>query len=105
MAALLENVCHYQNEGEIFVESIVRGSPQSEKGTPRLGNIPIHPLGKGGGGNPAICEKKTMASVFWDCEALLPPRTTINSDKYCETLKKLCEAIEQESPGQLTAGA
>jgi hypothetical protein len=47
------------------------GAPQSEKGTPLLGNIPIHPLQKKNK-NSSICEK-TMVSVFWDCEALLPP--------------------------------
>jgi hypothetical protein len=45
-------------------------------------------------------QKKTMATVPWDCEGLLlceflPPKTTINSDKYCKTLKKnLLEAIK-----------
>jgi hypothetical protein len=58
--------------------------------------------------NWAICEK-TMATVFWDCEGLLmceflPPKTTINSDKYCETLKKFCEAIKRKRPGWLAAG-
>jgi hypothetical protein len=40
-----------------------------------------------------------MAMVFWDCEGLLlyeflPPKTTINSDKYCKTFEKLSEAIK-----------
>jgi hypothetical protein len=41
MAAPFENVCHYQDEGESFVESIIMrdqtwvyGSPQSQKETP-----------------------------------------------------------------------
>jgi hypothetical protein len=54
-------------------------------------------------------KKKTMATMFWDCEGLLlceflPPKTTINSDKYRETLEKLREAIKQKRPGRLTAG-
>jgi hypothetical protein len=53
--------------------------------------------------------KKTMVTVFWDCESLLlceflPTKTTINSDKYCKTLEKLHKAIERKRPGQLTAG-
>jgi hypothetical protein len=40
-----------------------------------------------------------MATMLWNCEGLLlceflPPKTTINSDKYCETLEKLHEAIK-----------
>jgi hypothetical protein len=41
MAALLENLCCYQDEGESFVENIIMGdengfmsSPQSQKETP-----------------------------------------------------------------------
>jgi hypothetical protein len=44
-------------------------------------------------------QKKTMATVFWNYEGLLlceflPPKTTINSDEYCRTLERLCEAIK-----------
>jgi hypothetical protein len=54
-------------------------------------------------------KNKTMVTVFWACEGLLlceflPPKTTINSNKYCETLEKLCEAIKQKRPGRLTTG-
>jgi hypothetical protein len=40
-----------------------------------------------------------MATVFWDCEGLvlcefITPKTTINSNKYCETLEKLRKAIK-----------
>jgi hypothetical protein len=41
--------------------------------------------------------------MFWDCE-FLPPKTSTNSNKYCETLEKLREAIKQKRPGPLTAG-
>jgi hypothetical protein len=33
----------------------------------------------------------------------LPPKTRINSDKYCETLKKICEVVKRKT-GRLTAG-
>jgi hypothetical protein len=44
-------------------------------------------------------KRKTMETVFWDCEGLLlceflPPETTISSDKCCGTLEKLHEAIK-----------
>jgi histone-lysine N-methyltransferase SETMAR len=47
--------------------------------------------------------------MFWDCEGLLlceflPPKPTISSNKYCRTLEKLCDAIEQKRSGRLTAG-
>jgi hypothetical protein len=50
-----------------------------------------------------------MATVFWDTKAFYRlnfphEKTTANSDKYCETLKKLCEAIKQKRPGQTTIG-
>jgi hypothetical protein len=43
--------------------------------------------------------KKIVATMFWDCESLLlceflPPKTTINSNKYCRTLEKLSKAIK-----------
>jgi hypothetical protein len=51
--------------------------------------------------NRAICKK--MATVFWDCEGLLlleilPRKTNLNSNKYCETLEKLREAIIRKRP-------
>jgi hypothetical protein len=53
--------------------------------------------------------KKTITTVFWDCEGLLLcefllPKTTINSDKYCGTLEELREAIMRKRPRRLTAG-
>jgi hypothetical protein len=39
-----------------------------------------------------------MAAVFWDCQGLLLrefllPETTINGDKYCETLKSCAKPL------------
>jgi hypothetical protein len=44
--------------------------------------------------------KKTMVTVFLDCEGLLlckflPPKTTINSDKYCETSKNCVKPLNK----------
>jgi hypothetical protein len=96
MAASLENRCRYRDEGESFVESIVTGdemwvyelTPESKRSSmtwkhphsPTTKKFKIEPFGK-----------KTIVTMFWDCEGLLceflPPKTTINSDKYCETRK------------------
>jgi hypothetical protein len=54
-------------------------------------------------------EPSPKKKVFWDCEDLLcgflVPKTTINSDKYCETLEELCTAIKWKRLGGLTTGA
>lgn len=52
---------------------------------------------------------KVMASVFWDRKGILlidfmPPGTTINADRYCETLKKLRRAIQNRRRGMLSKG-
>jgi hypothetical protein len=50
-----------------------------------------------------------MATVLWDRKGVLliefmEPGTTITSGTYCETLKKLCRAIENKRRGMLTSG-
>ncbi|UYV71458.1 hypothetical protein LAZ67_8003324 [Cordylochernes scorpioides] len=52
---------------------------------------------------------KLIATVFWDRKGLLlcdnmRRGTTINSDRYCETLKKLRRAIQNKRRGMLTKG-
>ena len=52
---------------------------------------------------------KVMATVFWDRKGVLltefmPKGTTINSDRYCETLTKLKRAIQNRRRGRLTKG-
>lgn len=52
---------------------------------------------------------KIMASVFWDRKGILlcefmPRGTTINADRYCETLKRLRRAIQNKRRGMLTKG-
>lgn len=52
---------------------------------------------------------KVMATVFWDRKGVLliefmPRGTTINSESYCETLKKLRRAIQNRRRGRLTKG-
>jgi len=50
-----------------------------------------------------------MATVFWDRKGVLliefvETGTTITSETYCETLKKLQRAIENKRRGMLTLG-
>ena len=56
-----------------------------------------------------ISSRKIMCTVFWDRKGVLlvdfmPPGTTINSDVYCETLKKLRRAIQNKRRGMLSRG-
>jgi histone-lysine N-methyltransferase SETMAR len=56
-----------------------------------------------------LANRKLMATVFWDRKGLLfikfmEPQTTITSETYCETLKKLRRAIENKRRGMLTSG-
>jgi histone-lysine N-methyltransferase SETMAR len=50
-----------------------------------------------------------MTTVFWDRKGILlvdfmAHGTTINADRYCETLKKLRRAIQNRRRGMLTKG-
>jgi len=52
---------------------------------------------------------KVMPTVFWDRKGVLLVNfmahgTTINADRYCETLKKLRRAIQNQRRGMLTKG-
>ena len=50
-----------------------------------------------------------MATVFWDRKGILlidfmPTGTPINSDRYCDTLRKLRRAIQNRRRGKLSKG-
>jgi hypothetical protein len=50
-----------------------------------------------------------MGAVFWDRKGVLMVEfmqqgTTVTSEVYCETLKKLCRAIQNKGPGMVTSG-
>jgi len=52
---------------------------------------------------------KVIAAVFWDRQGvllidLMPSWTTINSNRYCETLKNLRRAIQNRRRGKLSEG-
>jgi histone-lysine N-methyltransferase SETMAR len=107
-AALLEHLCRYQDEGESFLESIIKGdemwvyesTPEAERNS-MTWKHPHSPTTEKFKIEPSV--RKTLVTLFWDCEGLLlceflPPKT-ISSDRYCETLKKLCKAIKRKRPG------
>lgn len=53
--------------------------------------------------------RKIMATVFWDRKGILlidflPRGTTINAERYCETLAKLRRAIQNRRRGLLSSG-
>ena len=55
-----------------------------------------------------LSARKIMATVFWDREGVLlvdflVRGSTINSERYCETLKKLRRAIQNKSRGKLSS--
>ena len=55
-----------------------------------------------------LSARKIMATVFWDREDLLlvdflERGSKINSEKYCETLKKLKKAIQNKRRGKMSS--
>lgn len=104
----------YEEEGEDFLDSIVTGdetwahhyTPET-KAQSKQWRHPTSPKPK-----KFKTEKsagKVMATVFWDRNGVLlvdfmPKGTTINSESYCETLKKLRRAIQNKRRGRLTKG-
>jgi hypothetical protein len=75
MAASLENLSHYQDEGESFMESIITGdktwvykfTPGSKRNSTTWKH-PHSPTTKKLKIEPSAI--KTMATVFWDCEGM-----------------------------------
>jgi len=57
----------------------------------------------------SLANRKLKATVFWDRKGVLlnefmEPGTTITSETYCETLKKLSWAIENKRRGMFASG-
>jgi len=55
-----------------------------------------------------LSARKIMATVFWDREGVLlvdflERGSTVNSERYCETLKKLRRAIKNKRRGKLSS--
>lgn len=107
-------VASFEDKGEEFLDSIVTGdetwahyyTPEMKEQSKqwRHSNSPKPKKFK-----QEKSAGKIMATVFWDRKGVLlvdfmPSGTTINADRYCETLRKLRRAIQNKRRGMLTKG-
>ncbi|UYV67486.1 hypothetical protein LAZ67_5000874 [Cordylochernes scorpioides] len=105
--------CH-KTDGEEFLDSIVTGdvtwvhhtTPETKEQSKQWKHISSpKPLKF----KQTLSAGKIMATVFWNRKSLLfcdfmRQGTTINFDRYCETLKQLRRAIQNKRRGMLTKG-
>jgi hypothetical protein len=112
MAASLENLSRYQDEGESLLESIIMGDETVVyKFTPQSKRISMtwkHSHSPSTNKNSKLshlrkkqwqlCSGIVKASC---CVNFFHQKTTINSDKYFKTLEKFHEAIKRKRPGPL----
>ncbi|UYV76987.1 hypothetical protein LAZ67_14002718 [Cordylochernes scorpioides] len=105
--------CH-KTDGEEFLDSIVTGdvtwvhytTPETKEQSKQWNHISSpKPLKF----KQTLSAGKLMATVFWDQKGLLlcdfmRLGTTINSDRYCKTLKQLRRTIQNKRRGMLTKG-
>ncbi|KAJ4427362.1 hypothetical protein ANN_24982 [Periplaneta americana] len=115
MASALTFLMRYHTDGDAFLDQIVTGDE-----TWVSHNIPEtkhqsrqwhHPssLKKPRKFKHTLSTQKVMATVFWDRKGVLlldfmPKGTTINANRYCETLRKLQQAIQNKRRGMLSRG-
>ena len=114
MGAALTFLTWYHNEGEEFLSCIVTGDeawvhyfrPESKQQS-------MSWIEKGGKAPTKFKQVdlagKVLLTLFWDSrgvllEEYLPPGWTINAEVYCETLFKLCRAIQNKRSGKLSKG-
>ena len=105
----------YHDEGDEFLDKTVTGDETCIK----FVNVETkersrqwmhtHSLNKPRKFKQSLANGKLMATVFWDRKGVLliefmEPGTTITSETYCETLKKLRRAIENKRRGMLMSG-
>lgn len=115
MGAALEFLQHYHEKGKGFLDKIVTGDEtwvqyenvemkeQSKqwKHSESLGRLVKF--------KRTFCNKKLMATVFWDQTGVLLTEfnergTTITSSSYCDTLQQLRRAIQNKRRGMLSSG-
>jgi len=115
MASALTFFQRYHDEGDEFLDKIVTGDEPWVKfvnvETKQQSRqwMHTHSPNKLGKFKQSLANRKLMATVFWDRKGVLlnefmEPGTTITSETYCETLKKLCRAIEKKRRGMFTSG-
>ncbi|UYV72103.1 hypothetical protein LAZ67_9001818 [Cordylochernes scorpioides] len=105
--------CH-ETDGEEFLDSIVIGdetwvhytTPETREQSKQWKHFSSpKPLKF----KQMLSAGKLMATIFWDRKGILlcdfmRRGTTVNSDRYCETLKQLRRAIKNKRRGMLTKG-
>ncbi|UYV83935.1 hypothetical protein LAZ67_X000634 [Cordylochernes scorpioides] len=105
--------CH-ETDGEEFLDSIVTGdetwvhytTPEAKEQSKQWKHTSSPKSLKF---KQTLSAAKLMATIFWDRKGLLLCNfmcrgTTINSDRYCETLKQLRRTIQNKRRGMLTKG-
>jgi histone-lysine N-methyltransferase SETMAR len=115
MASALTFLQHYYDEGDKFLDKIVTGDEtwvkfvnvetkeQSQQWMHT--HLPLKPRKF----KQSLSNRKLMATVFGDRKGVLliefmEPGITITSETHCETLKKLCRAIQNKRRGMMMAG-
>ncbi|KAJ4428773.1 hypothetical protein ANN_25766 [Periplaneta americana] len=115
MASALTFLMRYHTDGDAFLDQIVTGdetwvshnTPET-KCQSRQWHHPSSPK-KPRKFKQTLSTQKVMATVFWDRKGVLlldfmPKGTTINANRYCETLRKLRRAFQNKRRGKLSRG-
>lgn len=115
MSSAIDFLFRYDLEGEEFLNRIVTGdetwvsyvNTETKQQSMQWGHTrsPTKPTKA----RQTFSARKVMATVFWDAKGVLlvdfmERGTTINSEVYCETLKRLRRAIQNKRRGMLTSG-
>lgn len=114
MAAAIEFLTRYQEEGEAMLDRIITGdetwvhhfTPSTKKQT-MVWKTVDEPTPKKFKTVPSA--GKVMCTVFWNAKGVilqeyLEPGTTITAERYCQTLHNLRKAIKNKRPGLLSKG-
>ncbi|KAJ4431847.1 hypothetical protein ANN_20453 [Periplaneta americana] len=109
MASALTFLMRYHTDGDAFLDQIVtadetwvsHNTPET-KHQSRQWHHPSSPK-KPRIFKQTLSTQKVMTTVFWDRKGVLlldfmPKGTTINANRYCETLRKIRRAIQSKSP-------
>jgi len=114
MAASLTFLEAYEKDGDSFLDRVVTGDETWVKYvTCETKNQSMEWRHTSSPKRPRTClqtlsARKVMATVFWYWEGVLlvdflGRGSTINSERYCETLKKLRRAIQNKRRGKLSS--
>ncbi|KAJ4444150.1 hypothetical protein ANN_05939 [Periplaneta americana] len=98
MASALTFLMRYHTDGDAFLDQIVTGDETWVSHNTQRPSA-----------NHTLSTQKVVATVFWDRKGVLlldfmPKGTTINANRYCETLRKLRRAIQNKRRGMLSRG-